>query len=659
MRPRSTYAAASALLAIAAASPASAQKVPPAKAFGALEAVSGAALSPDGTKFSFVAPAGPGNALYISPVDGSTPPARLLVAAGDPERLDWCEWVGNTRLVCEVGAVASVSGYVVGGTRLIAIEENGQGLQVISKRDATRAVYGSTAGGDIIDWLPDEEDAVLMMQWNVPTETVGSLIPASREGYSVERVDTRTGRRRRVTQPSVEIGEYITDGLGNIRVMGVSRFTGDYVQTGEILYKFRAPDSKDWQDLSRWNTLTSEGFNPYAVDANLNVVYGFQKNNGRLALFVRQLEGSAPEKLLVEHPEVDVDRLVYLGRKRRVIGASYATDAREMVYFDEELARLRTALSRALPGAPLIGFTGASDDERKLLLEASSDTDPGTLYLLDRATNQLRPLLLVRPELQGYKLASVKNVHVKAADGTLIPAYLTLPPGSDSKNLPALVMPHGGPEYRDEWGFDWLAQFFAQRGFAVLQPNFRGSFGYGEAWFMKNGYQSWRTAIGDVADSGRWLVGEGIADPSKLAIFGWSYGGYAALQSGVIAPDLFKAVVAVAPVTDLATHRDRAIGSSRQRLARERIGTGPHVTEGSPYRNAQAIQAPVMLFHGEVDQNVDIEQSRMMADALRDAGKRVELHIYPKLQHSLIDAAAREDMLSKSDAFLRATLGIR
>jgi dipeptidyl aminopeptidase/acylaminoacyl peptidase len=158
-----------------------------------------------------------------------------------------------------------------------------------------------------------------------------------------------------------------------------------------------------------------------------------------------------------------------------------------------------------------------------------------------------------RPDLADYKLAPVKAITYKAADGTDIPAYLTLPPGSDGKNIPAIVMPHGGPASRDEWGFDWLSQFFAHQGYAVLQPNFRGSSGYGEAWFQKNGYQSWKTAIGDVNDAGRWLSAQGIAAPGKLAIVGWSYGGYAALQSAVLDPDLFKAIVAVAPVTDLET----------------------------------------------------------------------------------------------------------
>ena len=151
---------------------------------------------------------------------------------------------------------------------------------------------------------------------------------------------------------------------------------------------------------------------------------------------------------------------------------------------------LGASLRKALPGSPSITFVDASADESKLVLFASSDTDPGRYYLYDKATHHLAEIMAVRPQLAAVPLATQRPITFKAADGTDIPAYLTLPPGSDGKNLPAIVMPHGGPSARDEWGFDWLSQFFANRGFAVLQPNYRGSSGYGSAWFQKNGFQS-------------------------------------------------------------------------------------------------------------------------------------------------------------------------
>jgi dipeptidyl aminopeptidase/acylaminoacyl peptidase len=219
-------------------------------------------------------------------------------------------------------------------------------------------------------------------------------------------------------------------------------------------------------------------------------------------------------------------------------------------------------------------------------------------------------------------------------------------------------MPHGGPSDRDSWGFDWLPQFYAARGFAVLQPEYRGSSGYGDAWYQNNGFKSWRIAIGDVTDAGRWLVSSGIADPRKLAIVGWSYGGYAALQAAVIAPDLFKAVVAVAPVTDLAMLKSESLNWSDNMLRSDFIGSGDHIREGSPAQNAQKIKAPVLLVHGTLDANVNFNQSTTMASRLRAAGGKVQLITFEGLDHQLPDSTARTKLLGESDAFLQSTLGL-
>ncbi len=300
-----------------------------------------------------------------------------------------------------------------------------------------------------------------------------------------------------------------------------------------------------------------------AIDAERNAAYIMEQGeDGRDLVYRMALDGSGRRDLTAAHPGVDIDNVVRLGRRGRVIGVTYATERRRVT-----------------------GTTGA-------------------------------------------------------------------------QGLPGIVMPHGGPGARDEWGFDWLAQFFANRGFAVLQPNFRGSAGYGDEWFRINGFQSWRTAIGDVNDAGRWLVGQG-ADPAKLAIVGWSYGGYAALQSGVVDPALFRAVVAIAPVTDLQDARDEWLGWSNSANLRDYFGMGLHIAEGSPARHAAQLRAPVLMFHGEMDRNVRVHQSRLMRDRLRDAGRSVELVEFPELDHQLQDSAARARMLSRSDQFLRETLGIQ
>jgi dipeptidyl aminopeptidase/acylaminoacyl peptidase len=257
-------------------------------------------------------------------------------------------------------------------------------------------------------------------------------------------------------------------------------------------------------------------------------------------------------------------------------------------------------------------------------------------------------------------LSSVKPMTYRAKDGTEIPAYLTLPPGKESsRGLPAIVMPHGGPSARDVWGFDWLAQAFAYHGYAVIQPNYRGSAGYGDKWLMQNGFKGWRTSVGDVVDAGLWLVKEGIADPKSLVIVGWSYGGYAALQSSVVAPNLFKAVVAIAPVTDLNMVKQEASDFSNSNLVNEFVGEGVHLMEGSPLQNAAKISAPVLMFHGDLDINVGVQQSQKMNEKLRAIDKRSELIVYKGLAHGLEDSKARTEMLEKIDAFLKSNSAVR
>jgi dipeptidyl aminopeptidase/acylaminoacyl peptidase len=292
-----------------------------------------------------------------------------------------------------------------------------------------------------------------------------------------------------------------------------------------------------------------------------------------------------------------------------------------------------------------------------LLILARGDADPGSYYYYDKISHHLDEVERVRPALEGRTLASVRTISVKASDGVQIPAYLTLPPGSSGKNLPAVVLPHGGPSSRDAWGFDWLAQFLAARGYAVIQPNYRGSAGYGDQWMGSNGFQNWRTAINDVTDSARYLVTQGIADPKRLAIVGWSYGGYAALQSAAVEPTLYKAAVAIAPVTDLAMLKEEAEHYTNSRLVNDFVGSGPHVVQGSPLQRASEIKIPVLMFHGDMDLNVGIAESDKMVAALRADGDDASLVRFKGLDHQLDDSDARIEMLTKIGQFLERTIG--
>ena len=635
-----------------------AQTTSAAEAFGKREGIENISLSPDGTKIAYIEPAqGQGNRLFTVDLAGSQVPKAVLSASGDPERLNDCDWVSNLRLVCRIYAVSEIAGERISATRIIAINTDGSNLKTLSKKQGQNADRFAFFGGAVIDFLPGDDNAVLMGREYVPESATGTLMTKDEDGYGVDRIDTNKVSSKRVVKPSKLATDYISDGQGNVRIMSLMIQDGAY-DSGRRKYLYRGPAGGDWEVIGEYDLNKDTGFLPVAVDPAEKVAYGYEKLNGRFALYKVKLEAGLTKTLVYARDDVDVDNLITLGRQNKIVGLSFATQKRQAIYFEPELAKLAKSLAKALPDTGMISFGGLSADGNKVIVGSWSDTNSGQYYLYDKAAGSVSPLFAARPEMASIKLAQVKPMMAKAADGTDIPAYLTLPPGSTGKGLPAIVMPHGGPSARDEWGFDWLAQYYANRGFAVLQPNYRGSAGYGDGWYQNNGFQSWKIAVGDVNDSGRWLVTEGIADPAKLAIVGWSYGGYAALQSPMLDADLFKAIVAIAPVTDLAKLKEESRGYTNYRVVGDFIGTGPHIVDGSPARNADKFKAPVALFHGDLDLNVGIFQSRFMADQLKNAGKPVELTVYPKLDHGLQDSAARADMLAKSDAFLRKALGL-
>ncbi|QJU57952.1 S9 family peptidase [Sphingomonas sp. AP4-R1] len=655
-----TFVKAAALFALAGVGCGAAQAADPvAEAFGARPGVEQASLSPDGSKVAFIVPTrGQGSTLFTVGTEEGATPRPALAVSGAPDRLAKCSWISNDRLVCTFwGMVKSPDlSRPLSYSRLIAVDAGGGNQQMLTAQDVNQR-SATFYGGAVLDWLPGTDGQVLLARQHQRTDQSGTNIGSREQGLSVDRVDSRTLRSTTIEQPRADAIKYITDGLGTVRIAGFARYAGQTFQsTGVYGYRYRTQGSRDWQTLGDYDSVNREGFNPYAVDPDKNIAYGFRKLNGRLALYTHALDGSNTETLVLARPDVDVDDLVRIGRKRRIVGASYATDSREVIYFDPALKALRTALGKALPNAPIVDIVDASEDESKLLLIASSDNDPGIYYVFDKTTKRLQRILEVRPQLAGRTLATVRPITLKASDGTAIPAYLTLPPGSSGKGLPAIVMPHGGPAARDEWGFDWLPQYFAAKGYAVLQPNFRGSEGFGDDFQMENGFKSWRIAIGDVVDSGRWLVAEGIADPKRLGIVGWSYGGYAALQSAVIAPDLYKAVVAIAPVTDFGVWREEFRNWSNHRATADYVG--PVMAEASPAQNAAKIKVPVLLVHGTLDSNVGYGESTLMKGKLEASGAKPVLITFPELDHQLEDGAARAQLLEQSDAHLRKAFGM-
>ena len=635
-----------------------------AAAFGARQSAWGLSLSPDGTRVAYLsASSNLSTSLYVLALAPGSQRQLITRSSGNPDRLQGCYWVSNDRLICEVFFVVKEGdfGTFQNASRLVAIDVNGGNIKLLNKRSNSYTYGKDFGGGAIVDWLPDQDGKVLMARATLPDDHIGSKLGSSEFGLGVDLVDTRTLISSRVEKPYPKAEGFISDGRGNVRIIELSDLRdAQYATTVTSTFLYRKKGSRDWVTLGKYDFVNHDGFLPVAIDPDLDVAYGFQKLDGRQALYTVTLDGSLKQALVFARDDVDLgfNSLYRIGRRHRIVGVTYETDYNHVQFIDPELAALNASIAKALPTHPAIRVTDASADESKLLMFASVDNDPGVYYVFDRSTHQLQTFLVARDPLEGVKLATVKPVSFPAADGTRIPGYLTLPPGTkDAKGLPAIVLPHGGPGARDHWGFDWLPQFFASRGFAVLQPNFRGSTGYGDDWFKRNGFRSWRIAIGDVLDSGRWLVAQGIADPSRLAIVGWSYGGYAALQSAVVDQSLFKAVIAIAPVTDLVSLKEQRRRFTDYYVFSDFIGSGPEARDGSPAQNAARIKVPVLMFQGTNDVNVSYAQSQLMDKNLAAAGVPHELVTFEHLDHYLEDSTARTEMLRKSDAFLRKTMG--
>lgn len=624
-----------------------------AKLFGKLPRVRDISLSPDGKQAVIVSP-GPDIATYAIVLDAETRAAHLAGRQdGKPMSLQECGWASNSRIVCAQYGVAFDNDPPIPYTRTVAFDSDGKNPLYIGRRTSVDSERLSQYDGRVIDWLQGDGHVIMIRDY-VPEYNRGNFSGRADDGLGVDRVDALTGKGDTVEKPDNKVRDYISDGQGNVRIKAVPSADDRGILNGGTTYFYRPVGENRWKIFSKTDGDT-DAFVPMAVDGGKNLAYAVKPLDGHDAIYSVSLDGNFTSQLVASHPQVDVNDVITIGRHGRVIGARYTTDRRQADYFDPEYKKIAAMLGRAIPSTPLIHIVSASADEQRLVIFAGSDVDPGHYYIYDKPTHHLNELIEDRPELDEIKMAPMKSVTFKTRDGTEIPAYLTLPVSGDAKNLPVIVMPHGGPDYRDEWGFDWTVQFFAQRGFAVLQPQFRGSSGYGTS-FGRNALKNWKLAMDDVCDAGRWLVKEGIADPGKLAIVGWSYGGYAALQANVVDPTLFKAVVAVAPVTDLGRLKADARGYTSSAIVDREVGSGDTVAQGSPARHADRIAAPVLMFHGDHDLNVGVAQSKAMDQALHKAGKASTLVIYPGLDHQLAEAGARADMLTKADAFLRTAL---
>ena len=323
-------------------------------------------------------------------------------------------------------------------------------------------------------------------------------------------------------------------------------------------------------------------------------------------------------------------------------------------------------LQKKFPGKE-ISFGSSTTDEKLFLIYANADTDPGSTYLFDRTTKKLTLQYQAREKLNRSYLAPMKAVRYPSSDGMEIPAYLTLPKGVEAKNLPAVIVPHGGPWYRDSWGYSAFAQFLANRGYAVLQPNFRGSTGYGKK-FIDAGNKQWGNKMqDDVTWGAKYLIAQGIADPKRVGIMGGSYGGYATLAGVAFTPDVYAAGVSIVGPSNLITLLESIPPYWEQirKLFYERMGD-PNTPEGkaqllrqSPLTAADKIKTPLLVIQGANDPRVTKRESDQIVVALRDRGFPVEYLVAPDEGHGFSRPENNMAMFAVAEKFLAKYLGGR
>jgi dipeptidyl aminopeptidase/acylaminoacyl peptidase len=406
----------------------------------------------------------------------------------------------------------------------------------------------------------------------------------------------------------------------------------------------------------------------------------FDKDNRRVYMISNKGEGVDLTRLVLFDPEtgkeqpvesdpasrVDLEDAAFSNVTDGLVYTLYVDDRQRYYFKDKSLAEDYRFLQEKLPNKE-ISFTTSTGDEMTWLIAAHSDTEPGEMYLFDRRTKKLELQYRIREKLPRAALAEVKPVRYKSSDGMEIPAYLTLPKGLAPKNLPTVILPHGGPWARDRWGYDAMSQLLANRGYAVLSPNFRGSTGYGKK-FVDAGNGQWGDKMQDDLTWGaKYLIGRGVSDPKRIAIMGASYGGYATLAGVTSTPDLYAAAVAIVAPSNLMTLLEAvpAYWESERIRFYKRMGD-PTTAEGraqlvrqSPLTHADKIKTPLLVVQGANDPRVKKSQADQIVIALRDRGFPVEYMLLPDEGHNIARPINRMAMLVQTEKFLAQYLGGR
>jgi dipeptidyl aminopeptidase/acylaminoacyl peptidase len=565
---------------------------------------------------------------------------REAVAITDARRTDIADflWVDNERLVYSV----DVDGNEAYG--LYGIDRDGSDW---------RELVGPTDGIQIfprqvvvLDRLKHDPEHIL-----VSDNERRKLYP------DVYRLNVHTGRMQRTVLNPGFVSEWITDHDGEVRA-GIGSTDDPRELTVQVVYRDSADGS--FRVLTAFHQFDAHGWTPIAFTADNRRLY-VRSNVGRdtQALAIYDPATDSLGETIFGNDLVDIDEIVLSPLDQRLLAVRYELERPAHEALDPEWRVLRETVDEALPDT-VNAVVSISDDERRLLVLASSDTDPGSFYLLDRDRGQLRYYASRMPWLDPQTMAEMQPVTIAARDGTELHGYLTLPRDAPPERLPLILHPHGGPYgVRDHWGFDRHVQFLASRGYAVLQVNYRGSGGYGKR-FMDIAWQQWGLAMqDDLTDAVSWAVREGIVDADRVCIYGASYGGYATMAGITATPELYRCAVNYVGVVDLIELYDywrtgpltdgvaawfrRAIGDPRS--DRERLEAT------SPVNELEGLAIPLFIVHGRRDPRVPVAQAEMLTRALRRLGIDYELLIKDDEGHGFQKQESNFELYTRLEAF--------
>jgi dipeptidyl aminopeptidase/acylaminoacyl peptidase len=607
----------------------------PAEAFGALPFFTAPEISPDGTHLVAGSVSDGRKAVVLA--DLTRPDYALArIDLSDKFEMLWARWAGNRRVLMSLLIPTRLYGAEIKTSRLFLFDL------------ATRKVHpldgkiGGVDGDDVIHVDPQGHYILVSAQRSI------FQTPA------VLHVDLDTLQAKQLVKPYPGVWSWYADRDGTVRAGLGSEggrwwlFYRESAQSG--FKKIGAGRRAENESLTEVEKLlpVAGSDKGYAI-AN--------KATGRYGVYRYDFVTDALGEAVFEHPEVDVDGVGFSPRTGDPDSVSYADDRDRVAWLDPAMKAIQARLDRLLPGA-VNRIVSRDSADRRMVVWSGGASDPGTYYVFDRSKGELRELARPYAALDGKPLAPVRPVRYPARDGLSVPAYLTLPLGRPAKGLPLVVMPHGGPFIRDKWAYEPWAQFLANRGYAVLQPNFRGSTGYGKAFVEAASGQFGRKMQDDLDDGVRWLVGRGIADPARVCIMGASYGGYAAMWAAVRNPDIYRCAISYAGISDVGAmlrfDRSQWIAQRYYRDWRDRIrgDGGFDLARVSPIARAAEIRIPLLIAHGRKDGNVPFTQSKRLHEALLRAKVPHDFVVYPDEGHGFSRVENSVDFLKRIERFL-------